>query len=176
MELIEAIKNRRSIRKYKSDPISQEKINLLLEAAIWAPHPWGEKLKDRWEFIVVKDADMRKKMYAVANEWNKHMVEAPVNIVVSYNMPTQEEEYGPKYEFYLIQASSAAIQNLMLKAYEEGLGSCWIGSFDEKKLKAVLDIPAEVRSVAIVTVGYPDEKPAPPTRKSLDQVVHMEKY
>ena len=167
MELMDTIKGRRSIRKYKPIPVPDDKLKAVLEAMTWAP-----KAFERWEFIVVKDPDARKRLAKIAGD-QKHVEEAPVVLVACSNL---KEAGARDRELYSIQESAAAIQNLMLKAFEEGLGTCWIGIFSEAKLSKMLGIPQGVRPVAMITLGYPDETPSPPARKSLDRVVHEEKY
>lgn len=167
LELMEAIKGRRSVRKYKPDLVSDDKVNAVLEAATWAP-----KASERWGFIVVKDAEARKSL-ARAAKGSEHVGEAPVNIVICSNLK------GAKMrdkELYSIQESAAAAQNMMLKAYEEGLGTCLVAEFREAMVIKALGIPRGIRPLAIISLGYPDEKPIPPERKSLDRIVHKEKY
>lgn len=167
MELMKAIKERRAIRKFKSNDIPEEKITAILEAAIWAPYA-----SERWEFIVVKNAEIRRKLARAAKD-QKHVEEAPVDIVVCSNLKGAVKR---DRELYSIQESSAAIQNLMLKAHEEGLGTCWVSEFSEARVRRVLKIPRWVRPLAIIPIGYADEAPAPPMRKNLERVLHRETY
>jgi len=167
LELMDAIRNRRSIRDYKPDPIPEDKIRAVLEAAIWAPKAW-----ERWEFIVVRDARTRGEL-AKAAKGSEHVGKAPVDIVVCSNLKGAKAR---DRELYSIQEASAAIQNLMLKAYEEGLGTCWVSEFREAAVAKALGIPRGVRPLSIISLGYPNESPSLPSRKGLDEVVHWERY
>ncbi|MEM2989596.1 MAG: nitroreductase family protein [Halobacteria archaeon] len=167
MELMQAIKDRRAIRKFKPNAIPEEKITAVLEAAIWAPYA-----SERWEFILVKNAEMRGKLARAAKN-QKHVEEAPVDIVICSNLKGAVKR---DRELYSIQEASAAIQNLMLKAHEEGLSTCWVSDFSEGRVRRALRIPRWVRPLAIIPLGYAAESPVPPMRKSLEKVLHREKY
>ncbi len=167
MELMQAIKERRAIRKFKPSAVPEEKITVVLEAAIWAPYA-----SERWEFIVVKNAEMRKKLARAAKN-QKHVEAAPVDIVVCSNLKGAVKR---DRELYSIQETSAAIQNLMLKAHEEGLATCWVSDFSEVRVSRALGLPRWVRPLAIIPLGYADETPVAPARKSLEEVLHTEKY
>jgi nitroreductase len=78
----------------------------------------------------------------------------------------------PRYTIDL----SIATAYMILKAYEEGLGTCWLGSYDERAVKKVLEVPDEVRVVSITPLGYPDESPAPRPRKPIDEIVSYDKF
>lgn len=167
MELMEAIRNRRSIRKYKPDPVPEDKIRAVLEAAIWAPKAW-----ERWEFVIVRDAKVRGEL-AKAAKGSEHVGEAPVDIVVCSNLKGAKAR---DRELYSIQEAAAAIQNLMLKAHEEGLGTCWVSEFREAAVAKALGLPRGVRPLSIISLGYPDEAPSAPSRKGLGEVVHWDRY
>jgi nitroreductase len=72
--------------------------------------------------------------------------------------------------------TAIAVDHMTLQAVEEGLGTCWIGAFDEKKVKEILNIPGSVRVVQLLTLGYPSAIPRPTSRKSLDEIVMREKW
>jgi nitroreductase len=167
MELMQAIKGRRAIRKFKTDSVPDEKINALLEAAIWAPYA-----SERWEFIVIKNAGTRRKLARAAKN-QEHVEAAPVDIVVCSNLKGAVKR---DRELYSIQETAAAIQNLMLKAHEEGLATCWVSDFSEARVRRILQIPRWVRPIAIIPLGYAAEAPTPPARKNLEKVLHREKY
>ncbi|NIO22685.1 MAG: nitroreductase family protein [Candidatus Aenigmarchaeota archaeon] len=171
MELGEAIRNRRSIRSYTDRPVEDEKIEKILDAAHWAPSAGNLQSV---EYIVVKDREIKNKL-AEASYGQAQPSKAPVNIVVCVNYP-KISHYGERGEtLYSIQESGACIQNLMLTAHSLGLGTCWIGAFDEGKAKGALGIPDHVRPVGIITLGYPDESPRS-SRRGLKEVVFKEKY
>lgn len=171
MEVEEAIRNRRSIRRYKDRPVEEEKIQRILDAARWAPSAGNLQ---SIEYIVVKDRETREKLSEISYG-QAQPKEAPVNIVVCVNFP-KISHYGERGEtLYSIQESGACIENLMLAAHSLGLGTCWIGAFDEERAKEILGIPDHVRPVGIIAVGYPDESPRS-SRRDLKDIVFREKH
>jgi nitroreductase len=155
MELGEAVKNRRSIRSYQNRPVEEEKIERVLEAARWAPSAGNLQSV---EYVVVRDEETRKKL-AEASYGQVHVRNAPVSIVVCCNF-SKISNYGSRgKDLYSIQESGACIQNLMLAAHSLGLGTCWIGAFDEAKISQIIRAPANAKPVAVITVGYAAEKP-----------------
>jgi len=155
MELDEAIKNRRSIRAYQKRPVEEEKINRILEAARWAPSAGNLQSV---EYVVIKDQGTRKRLSEAALG-QEQVSEAPVDIVVCCNF-SKISPYGTRgKELYSIQESGACIQNLMLAAHALGLGTCWVGAFDEARVRQIAGVPANAKPVAIITVGYAAEKP-----------------
>jgi nitroreductase len=171
MELTEAIRNRRSIRSYRDRPVEDEKIEKILDAARWAPSAGNLQSV---EYIVVKDQETKNKL-SETSYGQAQPKEAPVNIVVCVNLP-KISHYGKRgVELYSIQESGACIQNLMLTAHSLGLGTCWIGAFDEERAKEMLGVPENVRVVGIITLGYPDESPRS-SRRDLKDIVSEEKY
>lgn len=173
MELFEAIKNRRSIRAFRPEPIPDDVLNKILEAACWAPSAGNLQ---PWEFIVVKDLAIKRGLSRAALD-QSFIYEAPVDVVVCANEDRSSWRYGARgRDFYSLCDSSAATQNLLLVAHGLGLGACWIGAFHDEEVSRVLGLPSGVRPVAIVPIGYPDEKPSPPSRLPLKRVVHRDKY
>ncbi|HID43890.1 MAG TPA: nitroreductase family protein, partial [Archaeoglobaceae archaeon] len=152
MELIDAILGRRSIRKYKEKDVEDEKIRKILEAAIWAPSSGNTQT---WRFYIVRDERIKRELSASALN-QRHIRESPVVIVVGYDMQEMYSAYRERgVTLYAIQDAAAATQNMLLRAYDLGLGTCWVGAFDENEVSRILDLPKYVRPVAIVTVGYP---------------------
>ena len=171
MAILNVIKSRRSIRKYKAQDIPYEKVLEILEAGIWAPSSGNLQ---NWYFIVVKDPKKRKQL-AEASMGQWFVYEAPVVIVVCSDTKKVEYFYGDRGKFYAIQNVAAAIQNILLEAWSEGIGTCWVGAFDEKKVKEILEIPEDIEVHAIITMGYPDEKPSS-NRQPLREKVFFEKW
>ncbi len=166
MDIFEAIRNRRSVRRYRKDPVEDEKIMKCLEAARWAP---SASNRQPWHFVVVRDDKTRKKL-ADMHPYGRFMKESPVVVVV-----LGDPEKHPKYYLY---DPCVAIQNFLLAAYAQGLGTCWMGVINvdfEGDMKALLNIPERMRILCCVSVGYPDEKPVS-TRKELSEIVSYEKY
>jgi nitroreductase len=166
MELMEVIRNRRSIRKYKIKPVSEKDIEYILEAARLAPS-WGNK--QCWRYIIVTKEDLRKKI--TMREW---AAQAPV-VIVGCADPTKAGDKNGK-PYYMLDMG-ISMEHLILAAAERGLGTCWLGGqFDEKTVKDALGIPENMRVVALTPLGYPDESPAPKDRKNLGEMVSREKW
>ncbi len=166
MEFMDIIKGRRSIRKYLPKEVEEEKIQKMLEAARWAP---SASNKQPWHFIVIRDADMRKKL-ADNHQYGRFMSESPVVIVV-----LGDPDKHPKY--YLADPHNA-VQNMLLTAHNLGLGTCWMGIRDteiEPKFKDFLDVPDKYRVICSISVGYSDIKPTK-RREDLADIVSYEKY
>ncbi|ACX52178.1 nitroreductase [Ammonifex degensii KC4] len=167
--VLEVIKKRCSVRQYKEDPVPRELIEQILEAARWAPSAGNLQ---PWFFYVITDAGRRRCLAAAA--WGQKFVgEAPVLIVVCAEPQRSAQHYGERgRSLYCIQDTAAAIQNLLLAATAYGLGTCWVGAFDENQVRHCLGIPPERRPVAIVTLGYPQSWPEKRTsRRPLDEIV-----
>lgn len=173
MELLEAIKGRRSIRRFTGGEIPDEDLNTILNAAIRAPSAGNLQ---PWEFIIVKNEETKKKLAraALGQTW---MTKAHVIIVVCANIPRTARYYGERgRSLYCIQDTAAAIQNMLLTVHALGYGACWVGAFSESEVKEILEIPEHVRPVALIPIGEPKENPPPRPRIPLEKVVHHEKY
>lgn len=173
MDVFEAISGRRSIRKFKKENVSDELIRKVVNAGIWAPSAGNVQA---WEVIIVQDEEKRRKISEAAY-MRDFISEAPVVMVSCANMERSGAVYSERgTDLYCIQDAACATQNMLLAAYTLGLGTCWVGSFDEKILRDLIDIPNFLRPVALVPMEYPDEKPYPPTRRNLEEFIHMEKF
>jgi len=162
------IQNRRSIRKYKPDPVSPSDLNSVLEAARLAPS-WGNQ--QCYKFIVVTDESLKRIIGAVCKlDW---LAEAPA-IIVCCADPSKSGVKGDQ-EYYMLDAG-ISMEHLILAATALGLGTCWVGVFKEKLLKRALSVPRNIRVVALTPLGYPDEKPGPTVRKSLDEISCKNRY
>ncbi len=172
--VFEIIKNRRSIRKFKNIPVEDKKILQIIEAARLAPSATN---RQPWRFIAVKDKGMLAKIaggtLGVINKWAKT---APLIIIccsVRKNIITHflgEIISGVRY--HIIDTAIAA-EHIVLAAEELGLSSCWIGWFNEKKIKKILNIPENWKVISILAVGYRDERynPKPQKRRSLKDIL-----
>ncbi len=169
MELIEVIKRRRSIRAYEDKKIEREKLARVLDAGRLAPS--ARNLQD-WKFIVVKSLEMRTRI-AHACKSEDFVREAPVIIAACGTNPDYIMTCGQKA--YPIDVS-IALTHMMLRAEDLGLGTCWLGAFNEKKVKELLAVPAKVRIVALLTLGYSRYHPPSKSRKSLDEVVCYDRW
>lgn len=188
MEVLEAIKARRAIRKYKSTPVDDKTIELVLEAARWAPS-W--KNTQCWRFIVVRDdntkAELANSLVKVDagdavfdNPSIKAVKQAPVVIVAcaqmgksGYNLGKPDADKGDCWYMYDV---ALAMQNLALAAYSQGLGTVTVGGMDAQKAASILELPEDFRVVTLTPLGYPDQEVKPTRRKELSEIVFYDKY
>jgi nitroreductase len=169
MDVMEAIMTRRSVRAYQQREIEEEKLLRLLEAARLAPSAGN---RQEWRFVVVRDKTTREKL-AEAAAGQKFVAEAPVVLVCCAETDGHVMRCGQLS--YPIDVA-IAIDHITLKAVEEGLGTCWIGSFYEDKVKELLGIPPEIRVVELLTIGYPKDQPRVKVRKKLSEIVRYERW
>jgi len=184
MDTIEAIKTRRSVRKFADRAVEPEKLQTVLEAVQAAPS-WSNM--QCWRMVVVQSAETKATISDLSyvesffatrgyktNPAQKGLADAPVIIVVCA-VPEQSGEMGGQ-PYYMTDIGIAA-ENLMLAAHAVGLATVFVGVFDEEKLGDLLDIPPGVRIVGLFPLGYPlTEAKAGPPRKPLDETVHYEKW
>jgi len=173
MDVLEAIKGRRSIRAFRNQDVPAEIVEKLIDAAQWAPSAGNIQ---PWEFIIVRKPEIKRRLVEAALG-QTFIEEAPVVIVVCANEEHSSQGYGVRGKtLYCIQDTAAAIQNIHLTAYSLGLGTCWVGAFREEEAREILKIPRGIRPVAIIPVGYPAEAPTARTRKPISQIVHYENF
>jgi nitroreductase len=153
MEVFEAIKTRRSVRRYTAEPVSEDLIEKIIEAGKAAPSAGNLQSRD---FFVTENKELKKRLAAAA--LNQIFIsQAPVVIVVCTNSK-QISSYGQRgTDLYAVQDASAAAQNMLLAIHALGLASCWIGAFDEASVSEILELPGNLRPVAILPIGYPAE-------------------
>jgi nitroreductase len=169
MDLTEAIKKRRSIRKYLPRKVENDKLDRVLEAGRLAP---SAKNLQEWRFVVVRDEGRRKRL-AEAAKGQTFVGEAPVVIAACATVTDYVMTCGQlTYPIDL----AIALEHMVLAAAAEGLGTCWIGAFYEEEVKKILNIPPEVRVVALLPLGYPDESPHPRPRKEIGEIVAFESW
>jgi len=169
MSLLDIIKGRRSIREFKKKEIPEEVIEKLIDAIIWSPS--AGNLQSRF-FYFVFNPEIKKGLVRSALD-QEFIASAPLSIVgcCDYHI---SQRYGNRgKELYTIQDVAVSIQNLMLTAYEQGLGSTWVGAFREEDVREILNIPPHLRPVVIVPIGYPDEEPLPPKMVSRDKAIKI---
>jgi len=173
MDVLEAIKGRRSIRAFKNQGVPAEIVEELIDAARWAPSAGNIQ---PWEFIIVRKPRIKRRLVETALG-QMFIEEAPVVIVVCADEERSSQGYGVRGKtLYCIQDTAAAMQNIHLTAYSLGLGTCWVGAFREEETRKILKIPRGMRPVAIIPVGYPAEAPTARMRKSTSQIVHYETF
>ena len=171
MEVSEAIGIRRSIRRYKKEDIPPEYVDKIIQAGQLAPS--AGNLQGR-EFIIVRDTATREKLSEAALK-QRFVRDVPVCIVVCTNLPRTKSKYGPRADLYVVQDTAASVMNMMLQAVDLGLGTCWVGAFEESRVSEILELPQGIRPVAIIPVGVPDEVPDMPVRLG-GQIVHYERW
>jgi len=169
MNVYEAMKGRRSVRAYQDKQIPEDVLNRILDAARIAP---TAKNRQEFKLVVVKDADMRKKMQEAAN--NQPFV-SQASVVIAAIGLTPNDTMRCEVPTDPVDVA-IAIDHITLAAVEEGLGTCWIGSFFQDKAREVLGIPSSCKVIELLTLGYPADSPKPKSRKSLEEIVCYEKF
>jgi len=173
MDVLGAIRSRRSVRAFKSRNVSSEDVATLIDSARWAPSAGNIQ---PWEFVIVRKIDVKQQLADAALD-QSFMTGAPVLIVVCANENRSSQGYGVRGKtLYCIQDTAAAVQNIHLTAFSLGLGTCWVGAFMEEEVAMILKLPHGIRPVAIVPVGYAAEPPEQPERRPVDEIVHYETF
>jgi nitroreductase len=175
MEVFEGIVTRRSVRNYEKKDIPNEFIGQMLEAATRAPTAGNIQ---PWEFIVVKDIEIKKEL-ALAALKQRFIEEAPVLIIICANLEKSADKYGERGKsLYCIQDTAAAIENMLLTAHSLGLGTCWVGAFEEDEVRKILKIPQKLKPVALITVGFSREhvEPTKTSRIPFENITWMDEY
>jgi len=181
MEVMEAIKKRRSIRAYKNTPVDEETLNTVLEAARLAPS-WGNT--QTWRFVVVRDKEVRQKLSQVGLRTPSRGFEAlnqvPVALVVCAEMNrsgcSEGKPVTDKESYWFMFDVALAMENLVLAAQSLGLGTVFLGGFDAKKAGEILGVPEGYCVVSMTPLGYPDEDPAARSRKELSEIVFNDRF
>jgi nitroreductase len=172
MECIETIKGRRSVRRFKAQPVGKEMIEELLDAARMAPSAGNLQARD---FIVISNKITKQKLKEAALG-QSFIEQAPIVVVAVANIERSSRVYKTRGELYAIQDATASVENILLSACSMGLAACWVGAFDENAVSELLSIPHKTKPIAIIPVGYADEDPVAPPRMGLDKVVHWETW
>ena len=172
MDALEAIRTRRSVRKFKSRAIPDSALYTILESARWAPS--ANNLQP-WQVIVVED-EGTKKLIAEESLEQDFIADAPIVLVICSRPGPCEKEFEELGEKFCTQSVAAAVQNILITANSLGLGACWIGSFAEAKLRKELKLPEGISVDAIIPIGWPAEKTRPAGKRELADFVFFEKY
>lgn len=169
MNVYEAINKRRSVRAYQDKPIPEDVLKRILNAARLAP---TARNRQAWKLVVVKDKVLRKKMQEAAN--NQPFVSQSAVVIAAVGLTPNDimrcDIPADPVDVAII------LDHITLAAVEEGLGTCWIGSFFQDKVREVLGIPSSYKVVELLTLGYPADSPKPKSRKSLEEIVCYEKF
>lgn len=166
MDMLETIKTRKSIRKFKGTPVKDEFINNILEAGRWAPSGMNNQ---PWRFAVITDISLREKISKLTH-YSKIVRSAPVLIAVFLD---NNEGYNRTKD---IQAMGACIQNMLLEAHSLGLGAVWLGEIikSDESIRGLLGLGDDLELMAVIALGYPDEKPKS-SRKKLAELIVFKK-
>jgi nitroreductase len=162
MDVFKAIETRRSIRKYKNQRIPDDLLHKILEAGRLAPSAAN---RQPWGVIVVRDPDTRKNVANACNDCD--FILKCDTVLVCFG--------DPRDRWYEVDAA-VALENMSLTAWDMSIGSCFVGYFNEEHLKSLLHIPPDMKVVACLTLGIPDECPDARPRKNFDDLVFREKY
>lgn len=166
--VFEVIRSRRSIRRFVEKRIPNDKLKRILEAAIWAPSGSNEQA---WYFVVIKSKKKIEKIKAVTPGMMAD--ENPDIVIVACADKKRAYEVAGELGRDVMSSLDVAmaVQNMMLAAWELGIGSCSKCSINKKALQTLLKLPKHLEPIFVVTLGYPAEIPSPPPRRSLEEVV-----
>lgn len=167
MDVRETIRGRRSIRRFLEKPIPEDSLEALSEALIWAPSAGNLQAR---KFYFVTNADLKKRI-ATLSLGQRFISTAPLVIVACADL-RRISRYGVRGErLYAIQDVAVALENLMLQAYALGLGSAWVGAFDDDGISLLLELAPHLRPMAVVPVGYPAQSPSAPQRSPKEELI-----
>lgn len=172
MDVIDAIKNRKSIRNYLDEPIEDNIIDDLIESLRLSPSAYNAQ---PWKFKIIQDKDIIKELKK-QNVFNKEFVyTAPVLIICCGDISLYPERAKENFDLKLLLYGDIGIctQNMVLRATELGLGTCYVGIINRNKLKEIMNIPEDYIIPYVITMGYTDttEKPRNPGRKNTDEII-----
>ena len=180
MDVLEAIRTRRSVRKFSPEPVSDEELRAVLEAARWAPS-WANT--QCWEIVVVKDPDKKRALSELLvperNPAKRAVAEAPVVLAVCGRKGVSGFYKGKAVTEkgdWLMFDVALAVQNMALAAHALGLGTVIVGALDHRRASELLGLPDDVELVVLLPLGRPAEEPKAPPRKELREFVHLEAY
>ncbi len=166
--LYETIRHRRSTRVFSKKVPDRRIIEQILEAAIWAPSAGNLQ---PWIFLVIRRDEMKRRLAKAALD-QRFIAEAPLVIVVCADTMRSAGRYGERgVQLYCIQDTAAATQNILLAAHSLGLATCWVGAFNENDVRGVLELPPDVRPMALVPIGFSEGRPRAPPRRFPTEVV-----
>ena len=169
MNVMEAIKERRSIRNYSDRPVEDEELNTILEAARLAPSAAN---RQEWRYVVVRDEATRQELMKAAKG---QAFVGQAQVVIAACAETDNHVMSCGQMCYPIDVA-ISVDHMTLAAMEAGLGTCWVGAFYEEEVKRILGIPDDIRVVELLSVGYPVDIPPPRPRKAMSEIVRYERW
>lgn len=179
MNAMDAIRGRRSLRKYKTDPVPDEALSAVLEAVRWAPS-WANT--QCWELIIVKDPKVKSELATTLPKGNpaiSSVTEAPLILVLCGKKGTSgyyKGQAATEKGDWLMFDTGLAMENLSLAAHTLGLGTVVIGLMDHRKAGEILGVPQDVEVVAMSPLGYPATAGSTPKRKEVSEFVSYERF
>ncbi len=165
MSLFDIVLSRRSIRRYEKKEVPEDILNKILEAGRQAPSAGNQQ---PWHFIVLTDYEIKEKMSH--GRWNTFVKDSAFTVVGCRYIGNEEGRVWSTVD------TTIALQNMVIAAWALQVGSCWIGDFEEDEVRKVLGIPEDWKVVALITFGYPAEKPGNRPRKKIDEIVNYNKF
>jgi nitroreductase len=178
--MLDAIKTRRSIRRYLDKDVDEKTVSELIESACAAPS--GSNTQP-WHFIIVRDKNVKDQLVEVSNR-QKWMNEAPVFIVCVADIRSRLtgrnidiDESSPEENVkQIIRDTAIAVEHIVLEAASRGLGTCWVAWYEQKQIRPILGIPSDKYVVCILTLGHPAETPKPRPKKSPEEIIHHDRW
>jgi nitroreductase len=167
MKFEHVLRGRRSVRRYEKKPVPRELIIDLITAAELAPS--AGNLRARKYFVVIRP-EMRKTL-AVASYGQSPVETAPVLLVIAADVKRASSRYGDRGSLFSILDAAAATMCLLLAAHNLGLGTCWIGAFDDELVREALSLEDQLLPLAIISLGWPAEEPQPPPGRDLGEML-----
>lgn len=163
MDVHECIRRRREVREFRPDPLPADSVRKILEAGRLAP---SQRNRQPWHFIVIGNRETLKRIGALASS-GPYIADAPLAVAIAIS--------GSKMP---LGDATRAVQNMVLAAWTEGIGSCWVSGLDRDAIKELLGIPAEMELITVLPFGYPEAPQAKGNkdRKGLAEVAHLEKF
>jgi len=178
-DLLTIIKERRSVRNFSDQPVSEAMLQTILTAVQWTPS-WANT--QCWEIVVVRDKAIREKLQAAvpaANPAHKSILAAPVVLALcarrndsGYYKGVVTTKFGDWFMFDL----GLAAQSICLTAHSLGLGTVIVGLYAHDQVNAALNLPENVENVALMPLGYPTKIPSPPKRKGISEFLHNDGF
>ena len=165
MPLLDTIMTRRSIRKYNAERVPEQMLESILEAGRYAPSADNEQ---PWHFIVITDSAIKGNLSK--RRWSGFIKDSAFTVV---GCAYAGDAYSRKWSTI---DTTIALQNMVIAAWSLGIGSCWVGDFEEAEVKRMLDVPKDWRIISLISFGYPDETPSSTPRKPLREITSHNKF
>ncbi|MDH2907295.1 MAG: nitroreductase family protein [Candidatus Nitrosotalea sp.] len=166
---LEFLRKRRSIRLFKENTIDESQINEILEAINLAPSSGGLQT---FEIYQIENKETKEKLVSAAKD-QTFVAQAPLLLVFCANPSRSVERFGDRSQLFSVQDATIAAAYAQLTLHAMGLSTVWIGAFDEKQVSEILDIPKGQRPVAILPIGYENEKPKEKTTRGAKDLLHI---